>query len=146
MLNRIITLKDINKVAISLIKIANIQKKNKKAFILALSGELGVGKTTITQAIAKNLEIKENLVSPTFVIMKKYEIKKGIFKKLIHIDAYRLEKEEDLINLGWSELIKDEGNLIIVEWPERVLTHINKKNAHFVYLDHINEKKRSLIV
>jgi tRNA threonylcarbamoyladenosine biosynthesis protein TsaE len=142
-MEKIITRNDLTKVARELIKkISN--NKNEKAAILALSGDLGTGKTTITQEIAKIFGIKENLVSPTFVIMKKYDIKKGIFKKLIHIDAYRLEKEIELIHLGWEELVSDKNNLIIIEWPERIVDSLKKENTYFVYLEHINEKTRKL--
>ncbi len=57
--------------------------------------------------------------SPTFVIMKFYNINWKGYKKLIHIDAYRLEKEEELLHLGWEKLIEDRENFILVEWPER---------------------------
>jgi tRNA threonylcarbamoyladenosine biosynthesis protein TsaE len=143
MKERIITKKDLTKTARLIVeKISN--NKNEKAVILAISGDLGTGKTTITQEIAKILGIKESLVSPTFVIMKKYDIKNGAFKKLIHIDAYRLEKEAELIHLGWEELISDKDNLIIIEWPERIVNSLKKENAHFVYLEHIDDKTRKL--
>ncbi|MDO8565543.1 MAG: tRNA (adenosine(37)-N6)-threonylcarbamoyltransferase complex ATPase subunit type 1 TsaE [bacterium] len=97
------------------------------ATVIALQGELGSGKTHFAQAFGKVLGIIENMPSPTFVIMRSYDIdptKAGHvgagFKKLIHIDAYRLEKEEELLHLGWNELIKSPENLILIEWPERV--------------------------
>ena len=112
---------DIEKLASDLIiKLASL--KNKGATVLALSGELGAGKTTLTQEIGRLLGIVKTMVSPTFVIMKKYELKKGEYKwkNLIHIDAYRMEKSQELFNLGWQEARDNEENLIIVEWPEKV--------------------------
>lgn len=126
-----------------------LKKKNKNgASILALSGQLGAGKTTITQAISKLLGIKEKIVSPTFVIMKIYEInKKSVyyrsFKKLIHIDAYRLENEDDLKNIGWEDISRDKENLIIIEWPERVRGLLNGK-SFWVELGHVDDETRSL--
>ncbi|MCX6753845.1 MAG: tRNA (adenosine(37)-N6)-threonylcarbamoyltransferase complex ATPase subunit type 1 TsaE, partial [Candidatus Nomurabacteria bacterium] len=74
--------------------------KKKNATVISLSGDLGAGKTTITKEIAKQLGIKENVVSPTFVIMKIYKLKSSSkhyfnFKKLIHIDAYRIEDAKE---------------------------------------------------
>lgn len=94
--------------------------KTGKAVVIALEGDLGAGKTTLTQEIARQLGVKENVISPTFVIMKRYGVIDEKFKNLIHIDAYRLTKSEELIKLGWSELLNNKNNLIIIEWPEHV--------------------------
>ncbi|MFA6253782.1 MAG: tRNA (adenosine(37)-N6)-threonylcarbamoyltransferase complex ATPase subunit type 1 TsaE [Candidatus Paceibacterota bacterium] len=92
-----------------------------KAVVLLLEGDLGSGKTTFVQFLAQELGVKSNLTSPTFVLMKKYEIlRKGNFKHLIHIDAYRLNSGQDLLALGWAELTANPTNLIVIEWPERV--------------------------
>ena len=93
-----------------------------QATVLLLEGDLGSGKTTFTQALARELGIKDNLTSPTFVLMKKYNLARpslAEFKKLVHIDAYRLNSGQDLLSLGWEDLISDPDNLIIVEWPEQ---------------------------
>jgi tRNA threonylcarbamoyladenosine biosynthesis protein TsaE len=90
------------------------------ATTVGLYGELGSGKTSFTQGVAKALDIAENVVSPTFVIEKIYELKNQNFSHLIHIDAYRLEKSSELLHLGWQEIIADPKNLILIEWPERV--------------------------
>mgnify|MGYP001615073858 CR=1 FL=1 len=91
-----------------------------KATLVALQGDLGSGKTTFTQAVARTLGIKERVTSPTFVIMKKYLVNVGTWKSLIHIDCYRLDGADDLLHLGWNELAANPENLILVEWPERV--------------------------
>lgn len=89
------------------------------ARVVAISGELGAGKTTFVQGVARALGITETVNSPTFVIQKTYELT-GSFKKLVHIDAYRLKEERELEVLGWNELVSDPGNLILIEWPEKV--------------------------
>jgi len=101
---------------------SKIKPLNNKAVVIALKGDLGAGKTTFTQMLAKELGIEETITSPTFVIQKRYEIKKGPdpFKKLIHIDAYRLDSSDELLNLDWKELISNPENIICLEWPERV--------------------------
>ncbi|MEI6296775.1 MAG: tRNA (adenosine(37)-N6)-threonylcarbamoyltransferase complex ATPase subunit type 1 TsaE [bacterium] len=111
---------------------------NKEAIVIALFGDLGSGKTSFVQAIAKNFNIKEGVISPTFVIQKNYPIKNNKnFKNLIHIDAYRLDNPEEILTLGWHELVKNENNLIFVEWPEKIGDHIPKghKKIYFEFLD-----------
>lgn len=91
-----------------------------KATVVGLYGELGAGKTTFMKYFAKALGVTEEIQSPTFIIMRIFNFQFSIFKKLIHVDAYRLESGEELLKLGWAELISDPKNLICIEWPEKV--------------------------
>lgn len=101
-----------------------------RATVVALSGDLGAGKTTFVQAVAKTLGIEENATSPTFVIQKTYrlpaEVRPPSFRRLVHIDAYRLENARELEILGFEELLRDPQNLILIEWPEKVAGLIPK--------------------
>lgn len=94
------------------------------ATVLALEGDLGAGKTALTQNIARILGVVEDVNSPTFNIMKKYKIPLTtshiLPTTLIHIDAYRLDSGKDLENLGWSQILKDEKNLVIIEWASKI--------------------------
>ncbi len=91
------------------------------ATLVTLSGELGAGKTAFTKIVARVLGIEEIVNSPTFVLEKIYVLPEGQpFRRLIHIDAYRLEKGSDLASLGFDELMQDANNLILLEWPEKV--------------------------
>jgi tRNA threonylcarbamoyl adenosine modification protein YjeE len=91
------------------------------ATLITLSGELGAGKTAFTKAVARALGVEEIVNSPTFVLEKIYMLPDPqAFKRLIHLDAYRLEKGNDLAPLGFDELLKDTKNLILLEWPEKV--------------------------
>jgi tRNA threonylcarbamoyl adenosine modification protein YjeE len=90
------------------------------ATILALSGDLGAGKTTFAQGIARSLGVAEQVTSPTFVIEKIYQLENQKFSRLIHIDAYRLNDAHELEVLGWKEITADPANLIVIEWPEKV--------------------------
>jgi len=132
----------LNKIANNLI-LKIIKNKKATATVVALSGDLGSGKTNLTQEIASLLGIKENIISPTFVIMKKYKILNNEFKNLIHIDAYRMEKSIELLNLNWEELISDKNNLIFIEWPEKV-ADIIPKTAIEVFLYHVDEETREI--
>jgi len=90
------------------------------ATVLALEGDLGAGKTTLTKTIAELLGVQETVVSPTFVIAKFYTPTKGLFTRLVHIDAYRIESLDELGPLGFEQLLEQPNTLIIVEWPERI--------------------------
>lgn len=91
-----------------------------QATLVTLSGELGAGKTALVKDAAKFLGVEEIVTSPTFVLEKIYLLNEQKFKRLIHIDAYRLEKGADLAPLGFDELMQDAGNIILLEWPEKV--------------------------
>ena len=113
------------KSTIEMVKVANdfslhLLPKESSATVVGLYGDLGAGKTFFTQVIAKNLGLKEDVVSPTFVIEKKYILTNQKFANLIHIDAYRIEDSDELLSLRWREIISDPRNLILIEWPERV--------------------------
>ena len=90
------------------------------AAVLALSGELGSGKTAFVKALAKELGVEETVTSPTFVIEKIYKLSHSRFKNLVHVDAYRLESAHELEVLGFKELLQNAENLVAIEWPERV--------------------------
>ncbi len=113
------------------------------AVVVALEGDLGAGKTTFSQAIGKILGIEESVLSPTFVIEKIYGIDYKGFKNLIHIDAYRLEKESELLHLGWEEIIKEPENLILIEWPSNV-PGIIPENARKISFKFIDENTREI--
>lgn len=91
-----------------------------EATIVGLYGNLGAGKTTFTQAVARELGIEEPTTSPTFVIEKLYQTKHPFFKRLIHIDAYRLDAGRELTALDFETLVENPNNLILIEWPENV--------------------------
>ena len=100
--------------------IDSIEKKD-HAHVLALSGDLGAGKTAFVKELAQLLQISHEVTSPTFVIMKSYEIEAHAFlKTLTHIDAYRIEEERELAVLGLEEHFKNSSELVCIEWPERI--------------------------
>lgn len=117
------SLEDTQKIASDwLCIILNRYSNSDEAVVAGLSGHLGAGKTAFVKALAKELMIDEDVTSPTFVIMKVYEIPKRAlpWKRLVHIDAYRLEKIQELEALRYEELVADPHNLIVIEWPENV--------------------------
>ncbi len=117
-----------------------------RAILVSLSGDLGAGKTTLVQEISKILGIKETVVSPTYVIMKKYNIENDdTFKKLIHIDAYRLGGDEELSRLGWSDFVEDPHSIVMVEWPEKV-PGITRNPDFSISLTHHNDDSRKMVM
>jgi len=125
-------------------KILNGKIPQKGALVVGLSGDLGAGKTAFTQSVAKHLGIKNKISSPTFVILKKYPIKKlKNYKFFFHLDAYRLKNEKELLHLGWEEIISNKEHLVFIEWPENV-SNIIPRGAKFVYISHNKKGSRNL--
>ncbi len=132
----------------------------KKAIVILLYGDLGGGKTTFLQGFAKGLGVKEKVLSPTFVIMKKFSIAKNItshkssdrhiyairsFLNFYHIDAYRLQNYKDAQELGLKELFKDPENIIAIEWPERI-KKILPKNVIKINFKFVSNKEREVLI
>lgn len=88
--------------------------------IIALSGELGTGKTTLTQAICRGFGVTVPVTSPTYAIVHEYPAQRA---PVYHVDLYRIERENDLEQLGWSDIVSANA-LVIVEWPERAGRHL----------------------
>lgn len=95
------------------------QQENGRALVLALTGELGSGKTTFVQAFAQALGVEDKILSPTFVILKKFPVPGSSFDTLYHIDCYRLQSKE-LLKLGFEEIISQPRHLVMIEWADKV--------------------------
>jgi len=106
------------------------------ATLITFSGDLGAGKTTLIQEIAKQLGVTETLQSPTYVIYKRYG-------NVIHGDMYRLESEDEILKLGWNELLADPKNILLIEWPEKIAGVI-PECAVKVVLKHLNNETRGI--
>lgn len=113
--------------------------------VFGLSGDLGAGKTLFTKCVAELLGIDAHVTSPTFVIQKRYPIRREGFpyKTLIHIDAYRLESAHELEVLDWKELSSDPSNLILIEWPEKVAEAL-PQDAPIIRFSFVSEHVRSI--
>ena len=83
--------------------------------LITLTGELGVGKTTLAQAICRGYGVTDEITSPTYALIHEYSAPKS---PVFHIDLYRLDSPEQLTNLGWDEIVSSRS-VVLVEWPER---------------------------
>lgn len=112
------------------------------ATIIGLVGDLGTGKTTLTQAIARTLGITETVVSPTFMIAKFYPTSSAYpWRQLVHVDAYRIDEEKELDPLGWDTLLQTSETLIVVEWPERIKGRLPLQTTFFTITHEPNARR-----
>ncbi len=120
------------------------QKREDGALVIAMEGDLGGGKTTFLKGFAKGLDLKEPILSPTFVIFRTYDINSKNYKRFYHFDCYRLE-ERDLIDLGFKKIISDPDNIVAIEWSERV-NNILPQNVTKVRFEFINKEEREISI
>ncbi len=113
--------------------------------IFAVSGPLGSGKTSLAQGIARGLNIKTKINSPTFNIIKTYSvIGHKIIKEFVHIDAYRLKSSDELLFLGIDEYFLANDNIVYIEWASKI-EEIIPKFAKKIRLDFSETKQRRII-
>lgn len=115
--------------------------------IVGLDGNLGSGKTTFLQGFSLGLGIKEKILSPTFVIAKRFEIKKksSYYKNFYHIDCYRLDGLNDLQSFNFKEIIKEEGNIVAIEWVGKIKKAVPSQNI-FIKFKFIDKNKREIVL
>ena len=138
-------------------------KNLKGGAVLGLIGNLGAGKTVFIKGLAQGLGLKKNITSPTFVIMKvypvksrsarilpkakllngAYSIKKGKIKNLVHIDAYRLKKGQDLIAIGAQEYFSRPETITVIEWADRV-KKVLPKRTKYIKIKILEDNKRKI--
>ncbi|MBI5045610.1 MAG: tRNA (adenosine(37)-N6)-threonylcarbamoyltransferase complex ATPase subunit type 1 TsaE [Candidatus Niyogibacteria bacterium] len=120
-------------------------KQGRHALVIGLEGDLGGGKTTFMQGFARGLGIKENITSPTFVLLKMFKLARKNFRRLAHIDAYRLKSARGLKLLGWDELLSDPANIIVVEWADKVRAFMPKDRVRITF-DYGDKNERKINV
>lgn len=111
-------------------------KPKKSAFTFGLEGDLGGGKTTFLQGFAKGLGIKEKIVSPTFIIMRK-------IKTFYHIDCYRIQKPKEILDLGFKEIISNPQNIVVIEWADKI-KKILPEDVIILKFRFVNKNKRKI--
>ncbi len=113
--------------------------------VICLEGNLGGGKTTFVQGLAEGLGIKEMVNSPTFLIMKKYTVVKNKTEKynLYHFDCYRVSSYQEILDLGFEEIISGENNIIAIEWPEKIKEILPKEKVDIKF-EFVDERTRRI--
>lgn len=112
------------------------------AAVFALHGDLGAGKTTFVQTLARFLGVTESVTSPTFVIMKKYSVENSRWSNVIHIDAYRLNSASEMEVLDLADELAQKDNIIFIEWAERVAELLPKDTINLYFT--LKGQERSL--
>lgn len=120
--------KDMHSFAQGVIRYTLSIYKKPGAFFVVLKGDLGAGKTSFSKKVGQILGVTDSITSPTFVIQKKYSTTHPVFTELVHIDAYRLEEEKELLQLNFEETLNQPNTLVLLEWPEKVPEIATKAN------------------
>ncbi len=103
-----------------------------RIYPLCLYGDLGSGKTTFVQGFAKALGITHRLLSPTFIIVRRYDVIK-YNGYLYHLDLYRLQTEQQLHDVGLVEMLHDETSCVIIEWAEKLGSMVPKQRIEVTF-------------
>ncbi len=131
----------------------NLGKKLAKTLkggeLVALYGNLGGGKTTFVQGLAMGLGIKRRIISPTFIIIRTYDLrpktKDQRLTTFYHVDLYRTETTADIRGLGVDEIIGNSNNIVVVEWAEKMRELLPKQRID-IYFEYLDENKREITV
>ncbi len=117
------------------------------AFVLGLEGDLGGGKTTFLQGFAKGLGIKERILSPTFVILKRYKIRNTRYEiqNFYQIDCYRILKTKEILNLGLEGILSNPQNIVAIEWAEKIKTLLPRETI-WLKFRFVNDNKRRILI
>lgn len=115
-----------------------ISRNLQSGTVLCLDGDLGAGKTAITQFIAREFGVKDYITSPTFNIIKEYLGRLPFY----HMDVYRIESEDDMYDLGYDEYIYSEG-VCVIEWSENIKGILPSDRVN-INIDRIDDNRRML--
>lgn len=117
-------------------------RRAESGLVIALSGELGAGKTRFVNGMARGLGISSRVHSPTFTLVNEYE---GGRLRLFHLDLYRLESREQLLSAGIEEFLQPDG-VSVIEWAERIYdSRFTIHDMKRVQIEIVSESERKII-
>ncbi len=123
-----------------------LAKKSKGGEIYSLIGDLGGGKTHFTKGFALGLNIKKQISSPSFILMKIYKINHKKIKIFCHVDVYRLKRPEEILEVGLEEYLRRKDTITVIEWADKIkkiLLPYKQKVLHFQFID---KNKRKITI
>ena len=112
--------------------------------LILLRGELGAGKTTLVKGIAEAFQVagQEDVTSPTFTLIHEY---RGQEVSIYHIDLYRIDTERELATLGIDDLLRDQRNLVLIEWGEKFPRFVEERDVEIAF-ERTGETERRITV
>lgn len=116
------------------LKVYKERNDKSAAFVIALHGTLGAGKTTFVQKLAERLGVPDQVTSPTFVVMKKYPVSYDGVEQLVHIDAYRIEAVDEMRPLRFNEELAEKDVIIGIEWAEHIAELLPPHTLHLNFM------------
>ena len=123
----------------------SFSKSIKKPVVIALIGDLGSGKTFFTKEVCKYFGVEDEVVSPTFNIIKTYDIKRNSkLKHINHFDVYRIKSEEELLDIGFDDYIYDQNSINIIEWADLIQNSLPENTIYIIFfkdIDDINKRE-----
>jgi tRNA threonylcarbamoyladenosine biosynthesis protein TsaE len=109
--------------------------------VIALTGDLGTGKTTLVKGIARGMGIKDGEVaSPSFTLVNEYAGPLPLF----HVDLYRLEDEKELIGIDYEEYLKGDG-VVVIEWADQIPQAVPGESL-WITLRHLDAERREIML
>ena len=126
---------------------ARLGRRLRRGDVVLLHGDLGAGKTTLAQGIARGLGVADTVQSPTFTLVNQYEGPATDNEpfRLYHVDLYRLPGEEELDSFGFDDYLAPTDGVTLIEWPERAATRLPDRYL-LVRLEPVGESKRRLVI
>ncbi len=122
------------------------QPFDEHAKVIALVGDLGAGKTTFAQGLLRELGVKRRVISPTFLIIRPYSllVTRTRYSRVFHIDCYRLNNSDELLSLGFKEILKNPQHIVLIEWPELIKKYL-PKDTRWVKIEHPEKGMHRLV-
>jgi len=112
--------------------------------VVLLEGNLGAGKTTLTKGIAQGLGIREDITSPTFTLMNIYPCNQNSIKQVVHIDTYRMEDAQDLLDIGVEDYLEATHTVTLIEWPEKIESLLRGNKIKKINIEYEDQTRRTI--
>jgi len=121
-----------------------LAKKIRPGEIIALIGDLGTGKTTFLQGLGRGLGVKNKILSPSFLQLKPYPVKRSRVKYLFHFDFYRLASLSQLATRGLTEYLQAKNGVVVIEWADRIKRWLPGRTK-YIYFKFLDQDQRLLV-